>query len=275
MKLRFKVLAVTAVALGTLLAGCGKSTSAAPKTQNVSVGIVGADKTVWAAVQKQLDKEDAHINLKIKEFGDYNQPNSSLQAGDIDLNAFQHQFFLDNWNKSNKGSLVSIGKTILAPLAVYSKKISSLKDLKKGDTVSIPNDPTNEGRALELLETAGFITLKNTELPTPADIKTNKLDLNVKPLDAAQLPRTLSDVDASVINSGIAVDAKLNPEKAIYREKITKKSQPWINIIVARKQDKNNKTYKKIVKAYQTRAVANVIKKTYKSTEVPAWNYKF
>ncbi len=158
---------------------------------------------------------------------------------------------------------------------MYSKKISSLNDLKKGDTVSIPNDPTNEGRALELLETAGFITLKNTELPTPADIKTNKLDLKVKPLDAAQLPRTLADVDASVINSGIAVDAKLNPEKAIYREKITKKSQPWINIIVARKQDRNNKTYKKIVKAYQTKAVANVIKKTYKSTEVPAWNYKF
>lgn len=275
MKLRYKVLSVAAVALGVLLAGCGKQGGAAVKTKNVTIGIVGADKTVWKAVQKQLDKQDAHIDLKIKEFGDYNQPNSSVEAGDINLNAFQHQFFLDNWNKSNKGNLVSIGKTVLAPLAVYSKKISSLKDLKKGDTVSIPNDPTNEGRALELLETAGFIKLKNTELPTPADIKSNKLDLKVKPLDAAQLPRTLADVDASVINSGIAVDAKLNPEKAIYREKITEKSKPWINIIVARKQDKDNKTYKTIVKAYQTKAVAKVIKKTYKSTEVPAWNYKF
>lgn len=275
MKLRYKVLSVAAVALGVLLAGCGKQGGAAVKTKNVTIGIVGADKTVWKAVQKQLDKQDAHIDLKIKEFGDYNQPNSSVEAGDINLNAFQHQFFLDNWNKSNKGNLVSIGKTVLAPLAVYSKKISSLKDLKKGDTVSIPNDPTNEGRALELLETAGFIKLKNTELPTPADIKSNKLDLKVKPLDAAQLPRTLADVDASVINSGIAVDAKLNPEKAIYREKITEKSKPWINIIVARKQDKDNKTYKTIVKAYQTKAVAKGIKKTYKSTEVPAWNYKF
>ncbi|MFD1392902.1 MetQ/NlpA family ABC transporter substrate-binding protein [Lacticaseibacillus jixianensis] len=275
MKFRFKVLSVAAVALGVLLAGCGQQSSASVKTKDVTIGIVGADKTVWKAVQKQLDKEDAHINLKIKEFGDYNQPNSSLQAGDIDLNAFQHQFFLDNWNKANKGTLVTIGKTVLAPLAVYSKKITSLKDLKKGDTVSIPNDPTNEGRALELLETAGFITLKNTELPTPADVKANKLDLKIKPLDAAQLPRTLADVDAAVINSGIAVDAKLNPEKAIYREQITEKSKPWINIIVARKADKSNKTYKKIVKAYQTSAVAKVIKKTYKSTEVPAWNYKF
>ncbi len=239
----------------------------------VKVGIVGADKRIWTAIGKKVKKDN--IKIKVVEFSDYNKPNSALQDGDIDLNAFQHQYFLDNWNKSNHGDLVAIGNTVLAPLAVYSQKIKNLKQLKKGDTVVVPNDPTNEGRALQLLEAAGLIKLDNAKLPTTRNIKSSSRGIKVNAIDAAQLPKNLPDVAAAVINSGIAVDAKLNPEKAIYREPITKNSKPWINIIVAKKADKNSKVYKKIVQAYQTKSIAKLIKKLYKSTETPAWNYKF
>lgn len=275
--MKFRLQAVLGIAaLALVLAGCGSQNSGATGQKNttVKVGIVGADKTIWNAVAKQVKKEN--INLKIVAFTDYNQPNKALEAGDIDINAFQHQYFLDNWNKANKGDIVSIGQTVLAPLAVYSQKITGLDKLKANDTIAIPNDTTNEGRALQLLANAGLITLDTSKaLPTPKDIKANKLNLTIKALDAAQLPSTLPDVAAAVINSGVAVDAKLNPEKAIYREKITKDSKPWINIIAARKQDKANKTYQKIVKAYQTDDIEKLIKKTYKSTETAAWDYKF
>lgn len=262
-------------ALALTLAAWGSNHASAKttKTTTVKVGIVGADKRIWDAVDKKVQKD--HIKIKVVEFSDYNKPNSALQDGDIDLNAFQHQYFLDNWNKTHHGNLVAIGKTVLAPLAVYSQKIKGLKQLKKGDTVSVPNDPTNEGRALQLLEAAGLIKLDNKDLPTTQDIKSSPKGIKVEAIDAAQLPKSLPDVAASVINSGVAVDAKLNPEKAIYREPITKKSKPWINIIVANNKDKNKKAYKQIVKAYQTKSIAKLIKKIYKSTETPAWNYKF
>ncbi|WP_179394164.1 MetQ/NlpA family ABC transporter substrate-binding protein [Lacticaseibacillus absianus] len=272
MKISLKHIGIVA-ALGLLLTGCGqaKKGSDADKTTTVKIGIVGADQDIWNAVAKKVKKDG--ITIKIVQFQDYNQPNTALRDGDIDLNAFQHQYFLDNWNKEQNADLISIAKTVIAPAAVYSQKISSLKQLKKGDKISIPNDATNEGRALQLLEYAGLIKLNDkVALPTPRDITENKLSLDIQALDAAQLPASLPDVACSVVNSGVAVDAKLDPKKAIYREAITKKSIPWINIIAARKADKNNATYKKIVKAYQTDDIAKLIKKQYKGTEVTAWN---
>lgn len=277
MKKVLKTLALVGVfSLGLVLAACGSKKSAdTTKTTTVKIGVVGSDNRVWKHIQPKLKKEG--INLKIVEFSDYSQPNSALADGDVDLNAFQHQFFLDDWNKKHNQNLTTIGKTIIAPMAIFSKKITKLSQLKKGDSVSIPNDATNEARALELLKTNGFITFKKGtgNLPTPNDIKTNKLNLDIKVLDAAQLPSSLQDVTASVINSGVALNAKLDFNKALDIEKVTKASIPWINIIVAKKKDVNNKTYKKIVKAFQTNDTKKYIKKIYGKTELPAWDYKF
>jgi D-methionine transport system substrate-binding protein len=273
MKKHILAAGISVLALGLVLAGCGSQKKADSKTTTVRVGIVGSDKRVWQPIANRLKKQN--INIKIVSFADYNKPNQALLDGDIDLNAFQHQYFLDNWNKTHKSNLKAIGKTVLAPLKVYSNKISNLKKLKKGDTVTVPNDPTNEGRALQLLETAGLITLDDAALPTTHDIKSNKLHLTVTAIDASQTARSLKSAQAAVVNSGVATDAGLKIKDSIYTEKITAKSKPWINIIVAKGSEKNNKVYKKIVKAFQTEATAKTIKKVYRGNEVPAWNYKF
>ncbi|KRN21547.1 MetQ/NlpA family ABC transporter substrate-binding protein [Lacticaseibacillus camelliae] len=272
MKLRYKlIMAVAAVAF--LVAGCGKQAKASEtQTKTVKVGIVGADQQIWQAVAKKVKKEG--IIIKPVQFQD-DRADVALNDGDIGLNAFQHYYFLSIWNKSHHADLQPIGNTLIAPQLVYSKKVKSLQDLKPGATISIPNDATNEGRALKVLVSAHLITLDNKKLPTIHDIKSNKLHLKIKELETAQLPKTLDDVSASVISSGVAVDAGLNPKDAIYREKVTKAYKPWVNIIVAQKKDKNNPTYKKIVKAYQSPEIKKVIKKVYKGAVLPAWDYKF
>lgn len=274
MKRFWKIFATIAV-LGLILVGCGNSNSSSSQKQTtVKIGVVGADNRVLQSVAKKVKKQG--INIKIVQFSDYNQPNTALKDHDIDLNLFQHQYFLNNWNKTHHGDLVSIGQTIIAPLAIYSKKITKISQIKQGDTIALPNDPTNEGHALQLLQAAGLIKL-NTKvaLPTTRDVTANKLNLKLKAVDAAQTASSLPDVAASVINSGVAQDAKLNPKKAIYTEKVNKQSQPWINVFVANKKDKNNKTYQKIVKAFRTKDTANLIEKLYHGSEVPAWTQKF
>ncbi|BDR56372.1 MetQ/NlpA family ABC transporter substrate-binding protein [Xylocopilactobacillus apis] len=275
-----KKLLLFAVTLFTafLLVSCGNnkksSSSTGTEEKTVKVGIIGSDERVWDSIKPQLKKKG--INIKLVQFTNYDQPDQALNSGDIDLNSYQHIFYLNNWNKAHHADLVPIGNTIIAPLAVYSKKIKSIKDLKKGDEVSIPNDATNQARALQLLESAKLITLKsNVELPTPNDVIKNPKKLKITPLDASQTPRSMNDVAIAIVNNNVALDAKLDPSTAIYTEKITKKSKPWVNIIAAQKKDKNNKTYKEVVKAYQTEAVAKKIKEVYKGSTIAAWNYKF
>lgn len=254
-----------------LLAGCGSKASASKDT-TVKIGITGSDDRVLNLVAKKVKKEG--INLKIVEFSDYNQPNTALQQGEIDLNAFQTVTFQNDWNKKHHTNIVSIGSTVIAPMALYSKKITSLSQIKDGDKIAVPNDATNEGRALQLLESAGLIKLNSAKIPNVKDITENKLNLKISPLDAAQTAKSLDDVTASVVNSGVASDAKLDPNKAVYREKITAKSKPYVNIISANAKDKDKAIYKKIVKAYQSDDVAKEIKKEFKGYESPAWNYK-
>ncbi|MCI1985404.1 MAG: MetQ/NlpA family ABC transporter substrate-binding protein [Lactobacillus sp.] len=269
MKLWQKIVATVAVALPVFaLAACGNSQASASKT--VKVGIMSNDREIWQDIQKRLKKQD--VNIKLVEFTDYTTPNKALEDGDVDLNAFQNYTFLDNWNKKHHTHIVSIGDTYLGPIRAYSKKIKSLKDLKQGDTVSIPNDPANEGRALNLLQQEGLIKLKDKATPTTRDITENKLNLKLTELDAAQTARSMNDVAAAVVNNDIAAAAKLEVKDSIAVEKITDKSSPYINFISAKsKKDKQNKTYQKIVKAYQTKRTATLMKKVYKGTTVPAW----
>lgn len=265
------LLAITTLSL-FVLAACGNSQASANKEKTVKIGITGSDDRVLKLVAKKVKKEG--INLKVVEFSDYNQPNTALQQGEIDLNAFQTITFQNDWNKKHHTNIVSIGSTVIAPMALYSKKVTSLSEIKDGAKIAVPNDATNEGRALQLLESAGLIKLDSAKIPTLKDIKENKLNLKISPLDAAQTAKSLDDVTASVVNSGVASDAKLDPKKAVYREKITAKSKPYVNIISANSKDKNNATYKKIVKAYQSDDVAKEIKKEFGGYESPAWNYK-
>ena len=271
-KLKGLFLLVVATFSLFLLAACGNSQASGNGEKTVKIGVTGSDHRTLDAVAKKVKKEG--INIKIVEFSDYNQPNTALQQGEIDLNAFQTVTFQNDWNKKHHSNIVSIGSTVIAPMSLFSKKITKLSQLKKGDKVAIPNDVTNEGRALQLLESAGLIELDNSKIPNLRDIKKYNVGIKISSLDAGQTAKSLDDVTAACVNSGVASDAKLNPKDAIYREKITAKSKPYVNILSTNAKDKDNPTFKKIVKAYHTKEVANVIKKQFHGYESPAWTYK-
>ena len=248
------------------------------KEQNVTVGVVSPskqDEAVWNQVKKTA-KSKYNVDIKLKTFTDYNQPNKALQSGSIDLNAFQHKAFLDAWNKANKGSLVSIGKTFITPIHLYSNNYKSVKSLPDGATIAVPNDASNESRALYVLQSAGLITLKkNTNsLATINSIAKNPKNLKIKEVAADQAPRTLDSVDAAVVNTNYAVAAKLSIKKSIFTEPVNKDSVQWINLIAARKKDRNKEAYKDVVKAYQTEKVKKVINEQYNGLEKPAWDIK-
>jgi D-methionine transport system substrate-binding protein len=215
----------------------------------------------------------AGVKVTIKEFSDYAQLNPALAAGDITLNSFQHVPYLESYLKDNPGDLVSIGSTYIAPMGIYSKTIKSLDELKEGDVVAIPNDPSNGGRALLLLEKAGKIKLKPGAgiTATPYDIAENPLKLKITEVDAAQTPNALDDAAAAAINNNYATPRGLNPLRdAIFLEA---SDSPYVNIIVARGSEKDNPGCLAFVKAYQSQEVADLIIETDKGATIPAFPY--
>lgn len=226
--------------------------------EDIVVGVTPfPHKDIMLAAKPLLAKEG--YNLVIKEFTDYVQPNMALASKQLFANFFQHEPYLDNMNKEKKLDLVSIGKVHIEPLGVYSKKIKKLADLKKGNSISVPNDPTNEARALRLLEANGIITIKPGALVTVADITKNPMDLKFHELDAAQLPRTLDDVTASVINTNFAGEAGLVPSRdALVMEG---SESPYANIVVVRNEDKDSPKAKALMKAVLSPEVKAYIQK--------------
>ncbi len=211
------------------------------------------------------------LNIDIVEFSDYVVPNQALNDGDIQANSFQHQPYLDNQIADRKFDLVSVGKTITTPMGVYSKKVKSLDELKEGSTVAIPNDPTNGGRALLVLASKGLIKFKEDAgiKVTPADIIENPKKIEFAEIDAAQLPRSLDDVDAAVINTNYAMEAGLNPRKdsiAIEGDK-----SPYANLIVVRTADKDQPWVKTLVEAYHDDIVRKFIDDEYKGALIASW----
>lgn len=267
------LLAFTAVCAAFTLAACGANNSnqSANGDKVVKIGVEGSEESqIWDNIISRAKKQG--VDIQLVHFTDYNQPNAALKSGQIDLNAYQHYFFLDTWNKANKANLKPIAKTLLAPVRLYGGKgITNLSQIKKGDQIAIPNDPTNEGRALTLLETAGLIKVKDTALPTTNDITKNKLDLKIVPVDATQTARQLTSVTAAVVNNDTATDAKLNPSKAIFVEPVNKASKQWINVIAANPKNDDNPAFKKIIKIYQSQETKDLFKKYY-PTEIPAWD---
>lgn len=267
-------LSLAAIAFAGVISGCGgdkkpAASSAAVKNE-ISVGITpGYSEQVMEYAAKEAAKQGLTVN--IKTFSDYVTPDQALAAGDIDLNSFQHGPFLQAFNEKNGTHLVSIGNTYLAPLRVYSNKITSIKDVPDGAKVSIPNDPSNGGRALLLLDHNGLLKLKPGTDPTKAtinDIAENPKKLEIIELEAAQLPRSLDDVTISVINAGYAKSANLDSKKALATEDNT---SPYVNIIAAREQDKDNPTYQKFVKIFQSDNVRKYINDNFSDGLVPAF----
>ena len=250
--------------------------SEAEKT--VTVGIVGAskgDNKIWQSVAKRA-KKDYGIIVKTRSFDGYDQPDKALKSGDIDLNAFQHYAFLKEWNKANKGGITAIGDTYIAPIRLYSKKYKKLSSLPDNATIVVPNDPTNESRALFVLKNAGLIKLrKGKTLVSVADITSNPRNFKIKEVASEQTSRVINDVDAAVVNNDFAGPAGLGEKQTIYVEPLNKDSKQWVNIICARTKDKNKKIYREVVKAYQTEATKKLYKQFYGNKQIPAWDKKF
>ena len=236
----------------------------------IKMGVTaGPHAEIMEQVKKLLEKDG--VQMKVIEFTDYIQPNAALAAGDLDANSYQHQPYLDAQIKDRGYKFISVGTTITFPMGVYSKKVKSLNDLKQGDRVGVPNDPTNGGRALLVLQAKGVIKLKADAglKATPLDIVENPKKVKIVELDAAQLPRSLDDFDAAVINGNYAESAGLSPTKdAIAVEAST---GPYANVLAIRAADKDKPWVAKLVKAYHSPEVKKFVLEKYKGSVITSW----
>ncbi|AIF41944.1 MetQ/NlpA family ABC transporter substrate-binding protein [Virgibacillus sp. SK37] len=251
----------------TLVISACSSGEAATK---VKVGISGSDTTIWDYVAEKAKEEG--IDVEIVRFSDYVQPNMALAEGEIDANAFQTVSYFDAFIKEHELDLTPIATTVIAPMGLYSEKHDRVESIPEGGTIALPNEATNMGRGLLLLQDAGLIKLEedfdgNGSLDK---IVENPKNLKFELLVAGQTPRVLPDVDASIINNGIAVDAGYSPlEDSIYHEDET--ATPYINIIAVQEKDKDNKTLKKLAEIYQTEDVADFIIEERDGNSIPTF----
>ncbi|HYG90356.1 MAG TPA: MetQ/NlpA family ABC transporter substrate-binding protein [Azospirillum sp.] len=260
-----KTLLTAAVLAAGLIASPALSGAwAAPLKLGVSAGPYGEilDFTAKLAAKEGLE-------AKVIEFTDWNMPNAALQAGDIDANNFQHQPFLDNQIKQRGYDIVPVAKSVVVPMGLYSKKAKAVTEVKNGATISIPNDPTNAARALVLLSDVGLITLKSTGPTTSLiDIASNPKGLKFAELDAAQLPRSLDDVDASVITLNYAVLAGLDPKTAL---KLEDDQSKWHLVWAVRKDRQDDPAIKRFIELYRSPEVRQFILTRFNGTIVPTW----
>ena len=267
-RLVYVLVALVLVACG--VAGCGSSAKDGGTAKPIKIGATaGPHAQVVEAVAKEAKKQG--LNVQVVEFSDYVTPDKALADGDLDLNSYQHAPFLANFAKQNNAKLVPIGKTILMRMGIYSDKIHDIKTVPDKAVVAIPNDPTNGGRGLVLLEKAGLLKLKAGVgfKATVKDVIDNPKHLQFKELEAAQLPRSLSDVDLAVITMNYVMSAKLDVKKqGLFWEK---DDEPLaVMILAAREKDKENPDYKKIADLFHSEAVKQYITDTFKGTIVPA-----
>ena len=283
-----KKFAKIALALAVLVgfSACGakdnessKDASAETKTEDkaegttIKIGVVGEYNEVLEKVIERYEEATGN-KVKLQKFSDYSQPNEALIAEDIDLNAYQHHKFLDEFNESKGSDLISIGDTMLAPMGLYSEKIKSIDELEDGAKVAIPNDPTNGSRALFLLQEAGLIKVDGQagDLIGVDKVTDNPKNLEIIEMDASTTPRSLEDVDIAVVNDTFALDSGLDKEKSVFVEDPKSESvKEYINLIAARKEDENNEAYKEFVKYYQTEETKKDMEEITKGAWLPAW----
>ena len=250
-----KLRRTAAVLALTLAAALPRLATAA---QAIKLGVENGPHAEMAEIVKKLLAPQG-IEVKVVELSDYAQQNPALAAGDLDANSFQHQPYLDEQVKARGFKLASVGKTVVFPMGVYSRKLKSLADLPQGGRIAIPNDPSNGGRGLLLLQAKGLIKLRPGSGITPsvADIVDNPRKIQILEADAAQLPNLLPDVQAAVINTNYAIQGKLDPAKdAIAREAA---DSPYVNVIVVRQADAQKPWVKQLVDAYHSDEVKRYI----------------
>mgnify|MGYP003084833522 FL=1 len=275
---KWLALAATAVLGASLLiSGCGSSTnnasSSGASNSKAEVLKVAANPVPHAEILNQikplLAKEG--VDLQVVEFTDYIQPNMALSSKEVDANFFANVPYQNNFNKDHGTNFVSFAPVHIEPLAIYSKKIKDLKDLPNGAKVAIPSDPTNSARALLLLQSAGLVTLKDpTGLTnTPFDVTSNPKNIQITELEAAQIPRSIEDLDAAVINANYALPAGLNhTTDGLFVEKA---DSPYANLLSVNPGDENKPAIQKLAKALQSPEVKKFIEEHYKGAIIPAF----
>lgn len=269
MKKSLSIIIASILVLG--LAGCGAKKTTETASADKKTIVIGATPVPAAEILKEAQPllEKKGYKIQIKEFTDYVIPNTSLNEKQLDANLYQHTPYLEKFNQEKGTDLVAIQKVYLPPLGVYSNKLKKLEDLKNGAIIAVPNDPTNEKRALKLLEEAGVIKVKEGEILTKADIIENKKGIQIKELDAPQLPRVLQDVDAAVINANFAMEAKLDPTKdSIFLES---KSSPYSNVLAVRREDKDKAFVKALSEVLTSPEIKKFIEEKYKGSVIPTF----
>ncbi|HHV63917.1 MAG TPA: ABC transporter substrate-binding protein [Peptococcaceae bacterium] len=270
---------VSLLTLALALSGCSQPAEKASGDNNQPAETktlkVGATAIPHAEVLEFIKPKLAEkgINLEIVVFNDYVQPNLATDSGELDANYFQHIPYLESFNAERKLNLVSVAKVHIEPMGIYSKKATDLNGLVEGETIAIPNDPTNGGRALSVLEAAGLIKLKEGTgiLGTVDDVVENPKNFEIKMIDAAQLPRVLGDpkITAAVINTNYALEANLNPTKdALF---IESKDSPYANILVTKPEKANDPLIKELAAELNTEDVKKFIEEKYQGAVVPAF----
>lgn len=259
-------LLVAVLALTFSLSACSSSSSD-DTDDTIKIGVVGSVyDDLWAPAITALAEEG--INVELVQFSDFVTPNNALANGDIDLNAFQHRIYLESEISSHGYEIENIGNSFIIPLNIYSDKIESISDLKAGDTVAIPDDLTNGGRALKILEDAGLIVLSAEAgfNPTVADIVSYSVEIEIVELKANTLPSALPDVTCAVINGNYALDFGLSTETAIFTDTVLDESAYW-GLIAARSADLEDaelaEVYEKIVEAFQCNETLSVFNDDY------------
>lgn len=247
--------------------------SASHSANHIKVGVINGAEQDVADVAKKVAKEKYGLDVELVGFSGSLLPNEATDKGDLDANVFQHRPFLEQQNREHGYKLVAVGNTFVFPMAGYSKKIKNINDLKDGDTIAIPFDPTNLGRALLLLEKTGLITLKPDTglLPTVLDITTNPHNLRIMEVEGAQLPRLLDDpkVTVAIISTTYIQQTGLTPTKdGIF---IEDKESPYVNIIVTREDNKEAENVKKFIQAYQSDEVEEAANRIFNGGAVKGW----
>ncbi len=246
------------------LFGCSK-----PDPNTLIVGTISGPETELVDVAQKVALERYGLSVKIIEFSDYNLPNEALMDGTLDANVYQHRPYLDSAVAAHGYDFDVIGKTFVYPTGIYSTRFKSLKQLPEHALLALPNDPSNESRALLLLQKAGLVTLKATHVFTIRDIERNPKHLRFKELDAAQLPRVLADVDAAVINTNFAIPAGLRPTKdALFLEN---KQSPYANLIVVRHGNAKKNQLDLLVKALNSNEVKEKAHALFGDAAIQAW----
>lgn len=271
---------VATLAVG-LFAGCGgnnNSTGSSAAESSASsddkVITIGASVTPHAVILNHLADqfEKEGYELKVVEFTDYVQPNNALEAGDLDANYFQHQPYLDNFNEENGTDIVSVGANLYIPMAIFSEKLTNLDSIPDGATIAVPNDTTNEARALLLLQENGFIKLKDGVdiKATVMDIEDNPHNLELVEMDAAQIPRAIKDTDLAIVNGNYALDAGLNLDDALLIESSdSTTAQTYANVIAVRAGEENTEKTKVIVKILTSDETKQYIQDSFNGAVLP------